>query len=450
MTNPDSSSHPPSTPPQPTTPTTAASFVTALNDDDDNIHTDQAHFQLQRAPSKPDGGRGFNVADDRIAPETPSTSAEKLARKKGKKQRQGKNRRRKKKAGADGAQDADSPASASVQSELRSPTRGSRAQLTGIFIAAATNAQYQTPTPSPSKQRGTASSRRSRRSDRASPKTIAHAPMSAPLIYVAPHRRRSIAAPALDPLSPESRTAALPSQEDHFYTSSAGAALQRVMQSTPRTSPADRPSSSTRGKSPRATGSFMQDVFPLSPAPPAAIISHRPYEDPANYAHPSAILEDSCELDADDDSNSATSWADQVEEWERTQQSGDGTYPTSDLAHRRDSVESCRSAASLLRKYSLAPGGYGLGLGDDLEFLVRIGGSRRASSYGLAIEHGGIDVPSPVMEEALDEQQLRAMATAVRAHEEGLEHVCTGCGAAPTPAFVALVSAFERPTTVRD
>jgi len=190
-------------------------------------------------------------------------------------------------------------------------------------------------------------------------------------------------------------------------------------------------------KSRSSPGSWKYaNEFP-PPSPPAAIISRGPYEDPLRHPHPLAIAE-SEELE----SNDTSSWADEVEEYERS-----GGYYDGD---EEEEVDYEPAPSEWSRRPSLADG-------EELEFLVRIGKRKGSSAF---MTSSGIDVPSPVWEEHFDEEQLRIPTSApvrrkvdipksrkvligpttIVDSEETDENVCTGCGSPPVPSFVALVS----------
>lgn len=258
--------------------------------------------------------------------------------------------------------------------------------------------------------------------------------------YIAPHRRS-----VPPPITPASYSpnhlsyydrSNLPPSEDRYYNSPPQGRTSAIASafSSYDTSPAHtHPSRST-------PGSWKYQSESPSPAPPAAIISRGPYEDPARHPHPPAITEEH-------ESASVSSWADEVER--------QGQELSLDN-HDDDEVEQ--------PFYSPMPWpGAGARKGsaeeEDLEFLVRIGKRKSSMAY---VTNSGIDVPSPVWEEHFDEEDIKfpstslrkasvvsakagrrvsiGGATLLREISTADEKVCTGCGSPPVASFVALVS----------
>lgn len=265
--------------------------------------------------------------------------------------------------------------------------------------------------------------------------------------YVAPHRR----SPAVDssgsytPDTQYDRSCDF-SHDNRYYASPPIGASPTSAMSSAATSPIQSRNLSTSHSatsSPNYThkcrttsGSwrYATDFPPL--APPAAIISRGPYEDPPRYSHPVVIPEDQ-------ETVSSCSWADEVEEYERSCEEND---------EAEFNAQSTGSPASWSRRPSLADG-------EELEFLVRIGKRKNSSAF---VTNSGIDVPSPVWEEHSDEEQLRMprprepavpssrRASYAEASMHGQqssvdENVCTGCGAPPVSSFVGLVRPFVQP-----
>ncbi|KAM0786987.1 hypothetical protein ACM66B_002405 [Microbotryomycetes sp. NB124-2] len=223
-------------------------------------------------------------------------------------------------------------------------------------------------------------------------------------VYLPPHRRASLSSTtshsklddftfATGRLSSYEKSA-LPPPEDHFYI-------------TPANSLPSLASLSLAADSNRT--SYNQHILQHTPDSSSNTIASR-----SNFLNIPAFPHPSEPVFGDESSASPRSWVSALEEQDPIQP----TFPPS-------LGTSCISFTSPASSTSLS-----LGTGEtDLDFLIRLG--RRRESLFVA---SGIDVPSPVFEEGLREQQDHAAAQMMAETEE----VCTGCGALPIATFVSL------------
>ncbi|KAK4047078.1 hypothetical protein OIV83_005641 [Microbotryomycetes sp. JL201] len=217
-------------------------------------------------------------------------------------------------------------------------------------------------------------------------------------LYIAPHRRAA-SMPSIASLNALSNStyeaagrlsyegSALPPPEDHFYTTP----VKTFPSVTELSAQVWPPRSST----PRTSGESI-----VMPPSPLALLSLPAFPHPADFGAGSET------------SSPPPFVADAFEA------RGEGQAQSS--ARDESSSTSCASPISSM---SLPSGGE-----SDLDFLIRLG--RPRESLFVA---SGIDVPSPVLEERLREQQADAVVQLAREPD-----VCTGCGTVPAATFVAL------------